>query len=121
MNEVQQFQPSNPMPISLSEAALFHIKARVRKQAGAIGLRFSVKKAGCSGYKYVTDIVNESSTDDLIFSIDNELTIYIKRDSFILLEGLHIDYVEKDLGLKRLVFINPNEKSQCGCGESFLV
>lgn len=121
MSEVKQFNPISTLPVTFSDGAIAHIAKKVSSQESACGLRLSVKKAGCSGYMYVTDIVDAAKSDDLSFDLNDSLMLYIDKKSFALLEGLHVDYVEKDLGLKRLVFINPNEKGQCGCGESFLV
>lgn len=121
MSDVKEFAPNTSLPVSLSSAAVAHIKQKVSDKAGAVGLRLAVKKAGCSGYMYVTDVVVKQSATDLPFEVDADLTIYIDKESFSLLNGVRIDYVEKDLGLKRLVFINPNQKGECGCGESFLV
>ncbi len=121
MSDVKQFSPVSTLPVSFSDVAIAHVAKKVAKQEGATGLRMSVKKAGCSGYMYVTDIVDAAKPEDLSFELNDSVKLFIDKKSFALLEGLHVDYVEKDLGLKRLVFINPNEKGQCGCGESFLV
>ena len=43
---------------------------------------------------------------------------------FLFVKDLVIDYVSDAItGIKqkRLVFVNPNEKNRCGCGESFTI
>ena len=55
---------------------------------------------------------------------ESGLAIYIDPQCESLVKNLVIDYVlESGQGLKqkRLVFINPNEKNRCGCGESFTI
>jgi iron-sulfur cluster assembly protein len=52
------------------------------------------------------------------------LNVYIDPDCVNFITGVIIDYVADNMtGLKqkRLVFINPNEKNRCGCGESFTI
>jgi len=110
--------------ITLTAAAISHIKSMLAKHQGSIGFRLSIKKTGCSGYAYVPDIIEQAKENDLHFTQDS-LEIYIDPACENFIKGLIVDYiVETDtLGLKqkRLIFINPNEKNRCGCGESFTI
>lgn len=110
--------------VTLTDAALAHIKSMLAKQAHGIGFRLSIKKTGCSGYAYVPDIIEQAKENDLHFTQD-DLDIYVDSACKNLLQGLVIDYVTdtESMGLKqkKLVFINPNEKNRCGCGESFTI
>lgn len=109
--------------IRLTDAAVDHIKNRLVKQKNAVGFRLSIKKTGCSGFAYVPKIIDTIIKTDILFYAQNNLPVYIDSDYEMLLKGLVIDYIDEDLGIgikqKRLVFINPNEKNRCGCGESF--
>lgn len=110
--------------ITLTEAAISHIKSMLAKQQEGIGFRLSIKKTGCSGYAYVPDIINSVKENDIHFTQDN-LEIYVDPACENFIKGVVVDYVmdTDTLGLKqkRLIFINPNEKNRCGCGESFTI
>ncbi|HSW69193.1 MAG TPA: iron-sulfur cluster assembly accessory protein [Gammaproteobacteria bacterium] len=110
--------------ITLTDSAIVHIKSMLEKHPGGIGFRLSIKKTGCSGYAYVPDIIEQVKENDMHFSQDN-LEIYVDPACENFVKGVIIDYVvdTDTVGLKqkRLIFINPNEKNRCGCGESFTI
>lgn len=108
--------------ITMTDAAAMHIKSMLAKNQNAIGFRLSIKKTGCSGYAYVPEIIEQVNEKDIHFVCHDDLAVYVDSDSANFISGLMIDYVaETDAGIKqkRLVYINPNEKNRCGCGESF--
>ena len=105
-------------PITFTESAIAHIKRMVQKEKINKKLRLSLKKSGCSGFSYVIDLVDKVNSDDVSILIDPELTLFIEKQYFPSLNGLHIDYVRNKLN-SVLIFTNPNEKGRCGCGESF--
>jgi iron-sulfur cluster assembly accessory protein len=107
--------------VTFTDAACRYIKKMLEKEQG-IGFRLSVKKTGCSGYSYLPVVVEKANPTDVHFETANGLNIFVDVVWLHLLQGLHIDYVEEEksgLKQKRLIFINPNESSRCGCGESF--
>lgn len=109
--------------ISLTETAIEHVKKMLEKNEHGQGFRLSIKKTGCSGYAYVPDIVAQAKENDIHF-IQDGLNVYVDPACEEFVAGLVIDYVADDaIGLKqkRLVFINPQEKNRCGCGESFTI
>lgn len=108
--------------ITLTDSACDHIKKMIEKEHNAIGFRLSIKKTGCSGYAYVPDIPKMVKESDIHFEC-NGLKVYVDPDCEQFVKDLVVDYVADNVGLKqkRLVFINPNEKNRCGCGESFTV
>jgi iron-sulfur cluster assembly accessory protein len=111
--------------LSFTEAAVEYIQGMLIKNNG-IGFRVSVKTTGCSGYSYAPSIVGEPVEGDLHFQAQKSLNIYIDPQCVDYVKGLTVDYVEEkkegSLKQKRLIFVdNPNEKSRCGCGESFHV
>lgn len=109
--------------ITLTESAASHIKNMLTKQQDAVGFRLSIKKTGCSGYSYVPEIINHKKENDIHFVLENGLNVYVDPTCEVFIKGVVIDYVLDNTGLKqkRLVFINPNEKNRCGCGESFTI
>jgi iron-sulfur cluster assembly protein len=110
--------------IQLTDAAAEHIHKMLEKNAQGVGFRLSIKKTGCSGYAYVPDIVDKIKETDIYFTAQNGLPVYIDPECEGFIKGLVIDYVDDNnagIKQKRLVFINPNEKNRCGCGESFTI
>lgn len=114
----------NQHNITVTQTAIDYIHKMLTKEQG-IGLRLTIKKTGCSGYAYLPLIVKEMNPQDIEVECDDEqIRIFVDATWLNLLNGIKIDYLEEDkLGLrqKRLIFINPNEKNRCGCGESFHV
>lgn len=108
--------------ITLTDAAVCHIKKMLEKSPKNRGFRLSIKKTGCSGYAYVPDLVEQPKANDIHFTRDG-LNVYVDSLCEEFIKNLIIDYVADHVGLKqkRLVFINPNEKNRCGCGESFTI
>jgi iron-sulfur cluster assembly protein len=110
--------------ITLTEAAENHIKTMLDKADQGIGFRLSIKKTGCSGYAYVPNIVDKVNEHDIHFMSTHGLNVYVDPACQDFVKELVIDYVSDNhagIKQKRLVFINPNEKNRCGCGESFTI
>ena len=85
------------------------------------GVRFSIRQAGCSGWMYETAIVNgPKAEDDLCFEVQN-IGVYIDSKAMKALNGVVVDFVKQQFGQAKFVYNNPNEKSQCGCGEGFML
>lgn len=82
-------------------------------------LRISVSTKGCSGKAYDMEFVSQSGEGDEVVK-DHGLTLLVDRKATLFLIGTQMDYRETDLE-EGFVFINPNEKGRCGCGESFHV
>jgi len=81
-----------------------------------IGLRLGVKGGGCSGLSYDLGFTPKEEGDTVV---DNEgFQVFIDRKSLIYLKGMQLDF-QGGLQGKGFVFVNPNAKSTCGCGESF--
>lgn len=110
--------------ITLTDAAAEHIQSMLDKNAQGVGFRLSIKKTGCSGYAYVPNIIEKVIDADIHFVAQNGLNVYVDPSCESFVKDLVIDYVsDNSSGIKqqRLVFINPNEKNRCGCGESFTI
>jgi len=86
---------------------------------GAIGVRLSTPRRGCSGLAYSVDYVTEEQKfDEKIVTPGG--VFYIDGASVLYLIGSTMDWVEDDFAAG-FVFENPNAKGACGCGESFTV
>ena len=105
------------MAISLAPAALQRIQGYLADSPGALGLRFGVKRTGCSGWSYVADLARDHRDGDTVVEQDG-VRIYVDADSLALVDGTRIDFLKQGLS-EQFVFQNPNVKAECGCGESF--
>ena len=106
--------------VQLTDAAISFLQNQLNEVPDALGMRLSVKTAGCSGHQYVLKpalVVNET---DWAYPLVADYQLYIDPKSVPYLQGTVIDYVKEGLN-RRLSFKNPNEVSSCGCGESFYV
>ena len=86
---------------------------------GAIGVKLSTPRRGCSGLAYSVDYVTEEAKFDEKIETSGGV-FYIDGASVLYLVGSTMDWVEDDF-TAGFVFTNPNAKGACGCGESFMV
>ncbi|HEY4581805.1 MAG TPA: iron-sulfur cluster assembly accessory protein [Lysobacter sp.] len=105
------------MAVSLAPAALDRVRRYLSETPDALGLRFGVKKTGCSGWQYVADLAKQQGGGDRIF-LQDDVRIYVDEASLPIVDGTEIDLVRQKLG-EQFVFRNPNVRAECGCGESF--
>ena len=77
-----------------------------------------VDKSGCSGYSYKLDFGSSLKLKDFEAINKEGVKILIDPKATMYLVGSVMDYRSDKLS-SRFVFENPNEKSTCGCGESF--
>ena len=109
-----------PAAVTLTPAAEGRI-AHLMSQApeGAIGVKLSTPRRGCSGLAYSVDYVTEEARFDEKIETPGG-TFYIDGGSVLYLVGSTMDWREDDF-TAGFVFENPNAKGACGCGESFTV
>lgn len=105
--------------IMLTEPAANRIKKQIEKRGKGLGIRIAVRTSGCSGLAYALEFVDEPFDDDIIIE-SNGCLVYVDPKSFVHVNDTIIDFVRKGLN-EGFDFINPLEKSRCGCGESFHV
>ncbi len=104
--------------ITFTKAAVGHITQQIKKRGTGVGIKFGVKKVGCSGLMYVVDFIDKFNKDDYAFEINDRLCAYVDHTSFPYVKGTCVDYQKKGLS-EEFIFHNPNIKDTCGCGESF--
>ncbi len=105
------------MAVTLSPAAADRVRQFLAETPGALGLRFGVRKSGCSGWAYVVDVATDAREGDSVFEQDG-IAVRVDAESLPQVEGTRIDFVRQ--GLNQLfVFDNPQMSAECGCGESF--
>lgn len=105
------------MAITLTPAAAQRIRGYLADDPAAIGLRFGVKKSGCSGWGYVVDMAREHRQGDTVFDADG-IAIHVDADSLAQVDGTRIDFRQQGLNAQ-FSFDNPQVAGSCGCGSSF--
>ena len=111
---------TRPAAVTLTPAAESRIAELMSKAPeGAIGVKLSTPRRGCSGLAYSVDYVSEEEKfDEKIVTPGG--TFYVDGASILYLIGSRMDWREDDFAAG-FVFENPNAKGACGCGESFTV
>ena len=105
------------MAVKLAPAALERVRSYLVAAPNALGLRFGVKRTGCSGWGYLADLAKDAREGDTVFEHEG-VRIYVDADSLALVDGTEIDFLKQGLN-EQFVFRNPNVAGECGCGESF--
>ena len=111
---------ARPAAVTLTPAAEQRIAdLMARAPEGAIGVKLSTPRRGCSGLAYSVDYVTEEVKFDEKIETPGGV-FYIDGGSVLYLVGSKMDWVEDDFAAG-FTFENPNAKGACGCGESFTV
>ena len=103
--------------VSLTENAANQIRKQLDKRGHGLGLRLGVKEAGCTGYAYTLDFVDELASGDAIHELYGVKVVVSEKD-LPFLNGIELDYSKEGIN-EAFKFNNPNVKDMCGCGESF--
>jgi iron-sulfur cluster assembly protein len=111
---------ARPAAIALTDAANARIAELMgRAPEGAIGVKLSTPRRGCSGLAYSVDYISEEQPFDEKIETPGG-TFYVDGASVLYLVGSVMDWREDDFAAG-FVFENPNATGSCGCGESFTV
>jgi iron-sulfur cluster assembly protein len=111
---------ARPAAINLTATAEARIAELMRAAPqGAIGVRLSTPRRGCSGLAYSVDYVTEEQPFDEKIETRGG-NFYVDGASVLYLIGSTMDWREDDFAAG-FTFVNPNAKGACGCGESFTV
>jgi len=120
---VEAIDPSNvegTPEIRLTQKAIDMAKKAIERRGQPTeGLRLGVRGGGCSGVSYAIEFADKARGRDHVFEFDG-LKVIVDPKSLIYLRGSILDY-EVKLMQHGFKFRNPNEKSGCGCGESFQI
>jgi|TARA_B100001769_G_scaffold118244_1_gene92186 iron-sulfur cluster assembly protein len=110
---------SNPL-FTLSKMAQEQISKLLVDNNNAIGLKIGLSTKGCAGLSYTMEYVNESDIHGCELVNDYKFPLYIDNKAVMYVIGTEMDFIKEEYG-ERFVFKNPNQTSECGCGESFHV
>ena len=103
--------------ITVTDRAASQIKKIISEAKDEVlGVIIGVDKTGCSGYAYKLDYAKNADGCDVVET--KGVKVFIEPTAIMFLIGSQMDYTTDKLS-SRFTFINPNEKSTCGCGESF--
>ncbi|HET6545911.1 MAG TPA: iron-sulfur cluster assembly accessory protein [Rhodanobacteraceae bacterium] len=107
------------MAIQFTEAARQRMHEYLARDPGALGVRFGIKRTGCSGFGYTVDLTDAIAADDRVFEEDG-MRLVVDAKSLPFVDGTEIDFQRRGINAT-FVFRNPNATGECGCGESFTV
>jgi iron-sulfur cluster assembly protein len=111
---------ARPAAITLTPAAEARIADLMsRAPDGAIGVKLSTPRRGCSGLAYSVDYVTDANPMDERIDTPGG-TFFVDGASILYLIGSTMDWTEDDFAAG-FTFDNPNATGSCGCGESFTV
>ncbi|AXV15453.1 Fe-S cluster assembly scaffold SufA [Neorhizobium sp. SOG26] len=103
--------------MTMTEAASARVKQIVAGSGpDAKGVRVGIKKGGCAGMEYTIDLVTEPNPKDDLIERDGA-RVWIEPSAVLYLLGTEMDF-EVTKMRSGFTFVNPNQTSACGCGES---
>jgi iron-sulfur cluster assembly accessory protein len=105
--------------IEMTEKAVAKVKElrALEKEKEHWPLRIAVAPGGCAGFGYDMDFDNKTNATDIKMRF-GDLDVLVDPDSFDLVKGSKIDFVDSLRG-SGFKIENPNAKKGCGCGKSF--
>ena len=106
--------------ISITNSAADHIRELLEKDSQKpIGIGINVETGGCSGSKYKFEYIYQKKDLDEEVN-DKGVRVFINPSAVLKIFGTKLDYLDEKIQ-SGFVFVNPNEKGKCGCGESVLL
>lgn len=127
-NNTQKAEPAEStrtaeanLAIEVSPKAVEAIRRQLQKRGTPdAALRVGIRGGGCSGFSYVIEFHDgEPHARDRVFDL-NGVRVVVDPKSLLYLNGATLDW-EQTLMRQGFKFINPHEKTNCGCGHSFTV
>jgi iron-sulfur cluster assembly protein len=117
---------SSKLSIEITQAAVDAIALQIAKRARPeTALRVGIRGGGCSGFSYVIEFHDgPPNARDIVYdrtaADGTPVRVVVDKKSLLYLNGSALEW-EKTLMRQGFKFVNPNEKSNCGCGTSFTV
>ena len=80
----------SPEALKFSESALAHFASSIQGRGKGLGVRIGVKKAGCSGFEYFFEYVDDIL---IIFRGPSQMTVFLYFDNVLIIfrgpSGIH--------------------------------
>ncbi len=113
--------PESRLTFTVSVDAARAIRRQIDKRGTpSASLRVGIRGGGCSGFSYVIEFHDgEPHARDRVIELEG-VRVVIDPKSLVYLAGAELHW-EKTLMRQGFKFVNPNEKTNCGCGHSFTV
>lgn len=103
--------------MTMTDAAATRVRQIVANSGpDAKGVRVGIKKGGCAGMEYTVDLVTEPNAKDDLIERDGA-RVWVEPSAVLYLLGTEMDF-EVTKMRSGFIFVNPNQTSACGCGES---
>jgi iron-sulfur cluster assembly protein len=114
------------LELFITQAAVDAIGGQIAKRGRSdTALRVGIRGGGCSGFSYVIEFHDGApNARDVVYdrtaTDGTPVRVVVDKKSLLYLNGSALEW-EKTLMRQGFKFVNPNEKSNCGCGTSFTV
>ena len=114
------------LELLITQAAVDAIGLQIAKRGrDETALRVGIRGGGCSGFSYVIEFHDGApNARDVVYDLTSTsgspVRVVVDKKSLLYLNGSTLEW-EKTLMRQGFKFVNPNEKSNCGCGTSFTV
>ena len=106
--------------MTLTEAAAARVREVIASSDKPIaGVRVGVRNGGCAGMSYTMEFADSVAPLDEVIE-DKGVKVLIDPKAVLFLLGTRMDFKTDRLS-SGFVFVNPNETSACGCGESVAI
>jgi len=114
--------PTSKVPsITVSPKAVDAIRRQLAKRGTPeASLRLGIRGGGCSGFNYVIEFHDgppHSRDREFVYG---DVRVVVDTKSLVYLNGTELEW-EQTLMKQGFKFVNPQEKTSCGCGHSFTV
>ncbi|HEX4515744.1 MAG TPA: iron-sulfur cluster assembly accessory protein [Polyangiaceae bacterium] len=124
--ETQVTETTKTPAMTVTPRAVEVIKKQIQKRGIAnAALRLGIRGGGCSGFSYVIEFHDgeprpKDNVYDYVAEDGTPVRVVVDKKSLVFLNGTTLDW-EQTLMQQGFKFVNPNEKTSCGCGHSFTV
>ena len=107
------------MAITVTTSAIEHIKHALSVHNGKYaGIKIDLRKSGCSGSSYTLEFIQNDKITELMTVLEiGEFKLVYPTKNEQHFNGMILDF-KKQKFESGFDFMNPNEKSRCGCGSS---
>ncbi|KAI4365641.1 hypothetical protein MLD38_021607 [Melastoma candidum] len=122
LHEASALPSLSPDAVHMTESCVQRMKElhATEEYSNEKMLRLSVETGGCSGFQYVFDLDESTSSDDRIFEKDG-VKLVVDSISYDFVKGATVDYVEELIRSGFQVTTNPSAVGGCSCKSSFMV